>query len=109
MFFIEYIVINQIKKRLFVRKLLIVQRTHFSGNLRNYLNKCLFSGSKYRKLKALYSKMNGRVENWSKIINLILAKIVPICLTLPNAIFSFFNYFATDLGNDAFVLTIPTW
>lgn len=30
-------------------------------------------------------------------------------LVLPKAFASFFNYFTTDLGRDAFVLPIPTW
>lgn len=43
----------------------------------------------------------------SKIIFLIVVKITPGCVMLPFAVYSYFTYFAIDLGDDAFDLVAP--
>lgn len=44
-----------------------------------------------------------------KICLFVIKYGVLICFLLPKALFSYFIYFTTDLGNDAFELPLPMW
>lgn len=50
-----------------------------------------------------------QIEKLSKITDILLTKFVPLGLILPKSIASFFIYFTTELGEDAFVMPTPTW
>lgn len=54
--------------------------------------------------KAIYEEANDLVEKWSKIIASAFTRITAPGLMLPYIIMSYFMYFTTDSGTDAFVL-----
>ena len=78
----------------------IIVPFHFSG---------LFSGSEYVASKKLYEKTNRQIELISKIAHFIMVKLSVPGFVLPKAFVSFFKYFTTDLGRDAFELSLPVW
>lgn len=51
----------------------------------------------------------AQVEKWSRIMTFLATKVTPLCGVLSRAIPSFFFYFATDLGNEAFELPVKMW
>lgn len=59
--------------------------------------------------EAIYIKISHQVELLSKIVYFSVVNIFLPAFLLPLAILSYFRYFFTDLGNDAFMLTVPTW
>lgn len=59
--------------------------------------------------RLLYEKTNRRAEKWSEIIFILMAKVTPIAWLSPRVIISFFFYFTTDMGNEAFELPSPMW
>ena len=66
-------------------------------------------GLKYPKSKKMYKKTNRLVEKLCKIAYFIIVKVSAPCLAIPKALLSFFMYFTTDLGPNAFELPIPAW
>lgn len=52
---------------------------------------------------------NELVEKLSKIIDFLIVRVSVPGSLLPKAIFCLFIYFTTDLGHDAFKLSIPLW
>ena len=81
----------------------------FRAQNENFWFFLLFLGTKCPVSKVFYSRANKQMEIWSKIVYFFNAKCVPILYMLPRPILSFFIYFTTDLGNDAFELTFPIW
>lgn len=59
--------------------------------------------------RVAYIETNNRVEKWCKIADFILARFISIAFMLPKPILSYFMYFTTNLGPDAFELTFPVW
>lgn len=57
----------------------------------------------------LFCKTNHQVEKCSEFIYFIVFKVSPPAYVLPKAFFSLFLYFTTDMGQDAFMLPLPTW
>lgn len=57
----------------------------------------------------MYEKTNRFTENISKIIQTVVVHISVPGFVLPKAFYSYFMYFTTELGADAFELPIPTW
>lgn len=87
-------------------------------NLTEYIWPCIeydlkrlnsFLGLKYRTAKQEFEKSNRLVHKWCKIAYVIIVQVCMPSLILPKAMYCFFLYFTTDLGNDAFELPIPTW
>lgn len=54
-------------------------------------------------------KTNRLVEKWSKIIDFALMKVCVPSAVLPKVVVSYFTYFTTDAGSEAFDLPIPSW
>lgn len=50
-----------------------------------------------------------QVEKWNKILAFISIKMMPLAGVLSRAIPSFFLFYFTDLGNEAFQLPAPMW
>lgn len=48
-------------------------------------------------------------QQWIEILNIALVKATPICVMFPQFIISFYVYFTTNLGNDAFEMPFPVW
>lgn len=59
--------------------------------------------------KLHYEKVNEKIEYQSKILYIALFQITIPGLLMPNLILSFFLYFSTDLGPNAFQLAFPIW
>lgn len=59
--------------------------------------------------KTHYEKVNEKIEKLSGKLYFALVKISLPAFVLPDFIVSFFLYFSTDLGNQAFKLPFPTW
>lgn len=58
---------------------------------------------------ALYVKANDLGEKFSKIIFFVAIQCSVPALILPKAVVSYFIYFTTDSGGDAFDLQFPIW
>lgn len=59
--------------------------------------------------KIIYEQTNEKFEKWTKIIYFVCMKVtLPGCMA-PNFFISYYNYFATDLGREAFRLPYPEW
>ena len=67
------------------------------------------SGSDNPTSKALFEKTDRHVEQWSEIGYLLIAKMTPAYWIFPWAIISYFVYFTTNLGNEAFELPVLLW
>lgn len=59
--------------------------------------------------KTIHNATNQQVEKHLKLLDIVLVKISPICVTLPMFIVSFLAYFITDMGADAFNLPFHMW
>lgn len=69
-----------------------------------------FPGMEIEELAAIYTQTDRCIENkLSKISYIFFVKFTPACLCLPNFVVSFYNYFAMDLGKEAFALPIFMW
>lgn len=66
-------------------------------------------GSKNPATKEIYKNFNQFVEKYGEIGFFVMKNIIVPCDILPKAINSFFIYYITDVGNDAFKLPIPMW
>lgn len=67
------------------------------------------SGLAHPKSKEIWEKTNEFVEKSSKIGFHVLKYVFAPSYTLSKFFVSFFNYFTTDLGHDAFDLLLPMW
>lgn len=54
-------------------------------------------------------KTNHLVEKYSEIGVFAMKNVIAPSFVLPKAIYSFFVYFTSDLGNDALNLPLPAW
>lgn len=79
-------------------------------NLFEFIEKCekIVHKSQSQATRMIYDKTNRQIEKWSKIVYLAVSKFTPICMILPQCI-SFVLYLTTDLGTDAFDLSLPMW
>lgn len=69
------------------------------------LNTLAFRFSTFR---AMAAESHGRVEKITAIVFFFFVKISPAFI-LPPFVYSFFVYFTTDLGPDAFISVLPMW
>lgn len=67
------------------------------------------SGVKYSESKAIYKEANRLTEKWIKLVYVLIVKVSIQCFVIPEIFITFFIYFTTDVGNDAFVLLLPLW
>lgn len=59
--------------------------------------------------KFKYENLNEKIEKWSNILYSVFIKVSVPGLLLPNFILSYYSYFSTDLGSEAFGLPYPFW
>lgn len=59
--------------------------------------------------KEIHEKLNQNVENSSKLIYLVLVKVIPQCMICPKFMANLYAYWAADLANDALELPFPMW
>lgn len=57
----------------------------------------------------LYRAMDEKIERTSKLIHVILTKIVAPVSLIPTFIGSMANYYIFDLDEESFVLPCPIW
>lgn len=56
-----------------------------------------------------YEKLNENIEKWTGLFYTVMVQVSVPAVLMPNFIISFYLYFATDFGGDAFSLPIPIW
>lgn len=66
-------------------------------------------GQKCEKSTAMYEKTNQLMEKISKIVYFFIVFVCVPGFVIPKICVSYFNYFTTNLGNDAFELSEPIW
>lgn len=66
-------------------------------------------GCEYPDSKDIYGRVNKKNEKWTKMLDFVLLKVTLPGVIMPNFIISYFLYFATDLGSEAFRLPFPKW
>ena len=59
--------------------------------------------------KVIYEKANEKIEKLSEIIYFAGVKVSPASTVVPYACVSYFLYFTSDLGEDAFIVPFPMW
>lgn len=59
--------------------------------------------------RPMYERTNQQAENYSKIIYFLIVYVSAPSFVLPKAMLSYFLYFTTDLGFEAFEMPIPQW
>lgn len=59
--------------------------------------------------KKTYEGASLKVETWCKIGYFIMSVVTPICWIFPRVLFNYFNYFSTNIGNEAFDLPLLMW
>lgn len=69
----------------------------------------IFQGLQNEASKAIYVEVNDRIEKWSQIVHFVLVNVSIPFLILPKYLVSFYLYYTTDMGNDAFELPLPMW
>lgn len=57
--------------------------------------------------RPIYEKVNEKVEKWSHIFNFVFVKLTLPANVIPSIVFTTVHYFATDLGDNAFLLPFP--
>lgn len=68
-----------------------------------------FIGLKYPRAKATYQCANQQTEKVCNFLYTFCVCVIVPGFVSPKAIYSFFVYFSTDLGPNAFELPFPTW
>ncbi|XP_055322149.1 putative odorant receptor 85d isoform X2 [Sitodiplosis mosellana] len=61
------------------------------------------------KSKSTYVKLNENIEKWTGVFYSIIVELSVIAVLMPHLIISFYLYFATDLGREAFSLPFQVW
>lgn len=72
-------------------------------------NEFLFEGQANPTSKRIYDEANEIIEKCTKIMYFISVKVSWPGVVIPIAIYSFYNYFTTDLGFDAFRMPFAEW
>lgn len=67
------------------------------------------SGLENERSKEFYEIVNAQVNKWAEVSKFAFMNVTFPCITIPNFIMSFFLYFTTDAGSDAFKLPFPEW
>lgn len=57
----------------------------------------------------IYVEMNEFIEKWSGIVYIIATKTILPCLMVPYMGVSYYLYYNTDLGSDAFFFPMVIW
>lgn len=56
-----------------------------------------------------YLKLDERIEIWSNLFHFLVVQVTVPLVIMPKFLISFYLYFATDLGSEAFNLPFPVW
>lgn len=66
-------------------------------------------GIKHSESKQLYDKTDRQIEMMSKIAYFVMVTLSVPLIIGPKALISYYKYFTTDLGPDAFEQSMPVW
>lgn len=69
----------------------------------------MFLGLQCEKSRAMYDRINNLMEKLSKIAYFAIFGVSIPGFVIPKAILSYIKYYTTNLGGDAFDLSIPMW
>lgn len=69
----------------------------------------MISGLKKAHSKAIYEDLHARMEKWTELIHLANVKVTLPCVVIPKFVMSFYVYYTTDVGGDAFQLPTYAW
>lgn len=69
----------------------------------------VFLALKFSVSKSIFNEAVRLEHKLSRILFVLVVKMTPPCGALPFLVYSYFIYFTTDLGRDAFQLPAPTW
>lgn len=69
----------------------------------------IFVGLEYSVSKEIYDGINENIQKMDKILRSIIMKYLFPCVMFSKFITSYFAYFTTDLGCEAFELPFPYW
>lgn len=72
------------------------------------LNKCILVGLKCKRPSEIYNGIKEYIHKMDHSIELLMKCLFP-CIMLSKFIPSYFAYFTTDLGGEAFELLFPYW
>ena len=59
--------------------------------------------------KLIYENLNEKIEKWSDIFYVVSVKVSGPGVLIINFIMSYYGYFTTDSGSDAFSLPFLFW
>ena len=59
--------------------------------------------------KQTYVKLNENIEKWTGVFYFFMVQLSVPAVTMPQFIISFYLYFTTDLGAEAFNLPFVIW
>lgn len=69
----------------------------------------MISGLECVESRAMYEETNYLMEKIGKIVYITVVCVTVPGFVIPKAIVSYYRYYIINMGNDAFVLSIPTW
>lgn len=58
---------------------------------------------------AIYTKVNQKIEKWTKTIHLFMVEVTAVLFIFPKLIMSYVLYYTTDTGGESFELPFPMW
>lgn len=59
--------------------------------------------------KTIYNKIDEKLQLWVKILDFLMVNVMPVGITFPMLIVTYFAYYTTNLGADAFQLPFFAW
>lgn len=71
--------------------------------------KIIISGLENEKSKAIFENLMAQVDKWANLLVFAMVNVTLPCVTIPKIVISFFAYYATDAGSDAFELPFTAW
>lgn len=69
----------------------------------------IFIGLECRGSKEIYDGINENVQKMDRIVGFLMIKLSLPCVMFSKLFSSYFAYFTTDVGNEAFELSFPYW
>lgn len=90
----------------------IINKSEYASIITNWINFQAanhFAGMHQATSKMIYEESNRLSEKFSGILIFVSTKLMIFLGLLPAFIISFFNYFTTELGGEAFQFVLPLW
>lgn len=79
----------------------------------NHFNRLIFNLwlgiALHPELKSLYIEPSEQIQKRIKAVHVFLVNVIPPVCALLSFVTSFYTYFSTELGDDAFEFLYPIW